>query len=83
MLFVIGKSPFRALRLHEQPRGQHCEATELESLLYCLLDVASGGRALIWSRVDDTVVYHVKYTAMKSPSEWARVLGTCRWVLLL
>ena len=46
--------------------------------MYCLLDVASGGRALIWSRVDDALVYHVKFTAMNSLSEWARVLGTCR-----
>lgn len=73
-----GKTPFMALSLHESPRGQHSEATELESLLYCLMDVASGGRALIWRRVEDALVYHVKFTAMKSASEWSRVLALCR-----
>lgn len=73
---ITGKLLYRALSLHHN--APHSCATDMESLFYSLMDVASGGRALPWQAIpSEKAVYSSKYTTIHDDEEWGKALGVC------
>ena len=75
---ATGKLSFMARSLHYEG-GQHSCLTEMESLFYSLLDVASGGHALPWRKqTNPFMIRAAKHTTVNLGSEWAIALGHCK-----
>ena len=73
---MTGKLAYRSLKLLDG--GQHSCATDMESLFYSLMDVASGGRALAWQDLPEELeVYCVKFATVKSDNLWQKALEMC------
>lgn len=73
---ATGKVMYRALSLH--PEGAHTVASDLESLLLSLLDIASNSRALLWRhKNNEEDLYNSKLATMVSPRGWSRALSHC------
>ena len=73
---MTGKLAYRSLSLHDG--GQHSCATDMESLFYSLMDVASGGRALAWQDLPEVQeVFCVKYATVMADNQWQKALKMC------
>jgi hypothetical protein len=78
ILDKTGKRAYMALRLHcEMP--QHSATTDMESLFYSLMDVASGGEALPWRTMldDEVAVSSSKYSTVRWAHQWQKALSHC------
>ena len=74
---VTGKLVYRALSLHHHGSRHSC-TTDMESLFYSLMDVASGGRALPWQALPvEHEVFCVKYATVHDQETWEKALGKC------
>jgi hypothetical protein len=73
---ATGQVMFRALCIDKS--GVHTVASDLESLLYSLMYIASDGRALLWRHksVEDDL-YNCKLATMVSTERWDRALTHC------
>jgi hypothetical protein len=75
---VTGKVVYIARSLH-YAGGQQSSETDMESLFYSLLDVASGGHALPWRNYNDVVeVRMFKFAVLENDKDWAEARKQCR-----
>ncbi len=76
-----GKLAYMAQSLHFRG-GQHSCETDMESLFYSLMDVASGGRALRWRNLTDPgLIRASKYATVHDDQEWEHARTHCRMLL--
>jgi hypothetical protein len=78
---ITGKHLYRALSLTAaDDSAQHNVATDLESLFYSILDMASDEKALKWRElVDPELIQTSKYSCMTVPVKWSKdVLKHCK-----
>ena len=79
---VTGKVLYMARSLHF-PGGRQSSTTDMESLFYSLLDVASDGRALRWRHSrDPEVITALKIAALTDERYWAMACKHCRGPLV-
>jgi Fungal protein kinase len=65
---VTGKAWYRALSLNT---GHHTVSTDLESLFYSVIDMASDGKALRWRHAcSEQQLFEKKFTSMMDGSTW-------------
>jgi hypothetical protein len=78
---IAGKHLYRALSLTAaDDSAQHSVATDLESLFYSILDMASDEKALKWRELIEPELIHAdKWHSMTVASVWSkRVLQHCK-----
>ena len=79
---VTGKVLYMARSLHFQG-GRQSSTTDMESLFYSLLDVASDGRALPWRHVwDPKDIRASKIAILADERQWAESRKHCRGPLV-
>jgi Fungal protein kinase len=73
---ITGKHLYRALSLTAaDDNAQHSVATDLESLFYSILDMASDEKALKWRElVEPELIQNSKISCMTVPSIWSKDL---------
>lgn len=73
---VTGQVMYRALCLDSS--SVHTVASDLESLLYSLMHIASDGYALLWRhKYTEDDLYNCKLATMLSSKRWGRALNHC------
>ena len=78
---ATGKLSYMARSLHFDG-GQHSCLTDMESLFYSLLDVASDGHALSWRNLTDQIMIRCgKHSTITFDLEWEVALGHCKELL--
>ena len=79
---VTGKVLYMARALHF-PGGRQSSTTDMESLFYSLLDVASDGRALPWRHLwDPKDIRASKIAILTDDRQWAESRKHCRGPLV-
>jgi hypothetical protein len=74
----IGRMLYRSLTLHFDSAQQHNESTDVESLLYSLIDIVSDGSAIIWSKcLSAKEMRNCKLAAMTTTDWEGTVLKSC------
>jgi hypothetical protein len=78
---ITGQQVYRALSLDAaNDNARHSVATDLESLFYSILDLASDGKALTWRHISSPKPIHAdKWRSMTRATVWSNeVLAHCK-----